>query len=169
MTADLQDVIKQSEKLDPVTRKVFAEYVQRLYNAAATLDTEQWQFLTAMISQLFDSAAMQPHWQQLASDPRQFDKFYQRAHKALEENKRTPGYTLGFLRGIGLDDELVNHVLAAPAKKQGRELRLALQAMVDEQAARGKPSPARYLTFEQFFHELGHTDKEIQAAAHADL
>lgn len=73
------------------------------------------------------------------------------------------------LRELGLDEELVAHVLAAPAEKRPQELRLALTALADEQVG-----PPRQQTFEEFFHDLGMTNEQIaeaqrRAAQHADL
>jgi predicted CopG family antitoxin len=72
------------------------------------------------------------------------------------------------LRGPGLDEELVAHVLAAPTEKRPQELRLALTALADEQLG-----PPRQQTFEEFFHDLGMTNEQIaeakRRAAHADL
>lgn len=68
------------------------------------------------------------------------------------------------LRGLGLDDELIAHVLAAPEEQQPHELRLALAALAEEQENRDPLKQPRYMTFEQFFRELGHTDEEIEEA-----
>ncbi len=73
------------------------------------------------------------------------------------------------LRALGLDEELVAHVLAAPAEKRPQELRLALTALSDEQGG-----PPRQQTFEEFFHDLGMTNEQIaearrRAADHADV
>lgn len=64
-----------------------------------------------------------------------------------------------FLRGLGLDDELIAHVQAAPKEQQPRELRLALTALADEHAG-----PPRSQTFEEFFRDLGMTDEQIADA-----
>lgn len=73
-------------------------------------------------------------------------------------------WTLGFLRGLGLDEELIAHVLAAPEEKRGRVLRLALTALADEQSERDRVQEPRHQSFEQFFRELGMTDEQIAEA-----
>jgi hypothetical protein len=124
------------------------------------------------------------------------DETYERLERLAAEQQETPGEVLAkllgpllfeqtsrsqldrlfalFLRGLGLDDELIAHVLAAPEEQQARELRLALTALANEQEHRDPLKQPRYMTFEQFFRELGHTDEEIEeakrrGAAHADL
>ncbi|HEY7355038.1 MAG TPA: hypothetical protein VH590_01185 [Ktedonobacterales bacterium] len=78
------------------------------------------------------------------------------------------------LRGLGLDEELVAHVLAAPAEKRPQELRLALTALADEQAERDPQQQPRHQSFEEFFHDLGMTNEQIAEARrrtehHADV
>ncbi len=73
------------------------------------------------------------------------------------------------LRGLGLDEELVAHILVTSPEKRPQELRLALTALADEQE--GSPSQQ---TFEQFFHDLGMTNEQIaeaqrRAEDHADV
>jgi hypothetical protein len=174
MTTTLEDVVKQAKKLDPDTQKVVAEEWQQLIDAVQMLDAVQWQHFTAAFRHFIESALVQPRWEQLLSDPRRLDALHRQAQEVIEENGRDSAYTLGFLRGVGLDDELVAHVLAAPEEQRGRELRLALQVMVNERSGRDPLKEPRYLTFEQFFRELGHTDEEIdeakrRAATDADL
>lgn len=90
-----------------------------------------------------------------------------------QESPVTPGSAdeqmAEVLRGLGLDEELVAHVLAAPTEKRPQELRLALQALADEQGG-----PPRQQTFEEFFHDLGMTNQQIadakrRAEDHADV
>lgn len=174
MTTTLEEVIKQAEKLEPDRRQMIAQQMQQILDAAAILDTPQWQRLITTIRLFLESAEMQPHWKYLLGDSQRFDAFCRQIQKAIEEHGRDSTYTQGFLRGVGLDDELIAQVLAAPAENLTRELRLALQAIGDERIGRSGQQPTRYLTFEQFFHELGHTDEQIeeakrQAAANADV
>lgn len=63
-----------------------------------------------------------------------------------------------------------------PAQQEAlaAEFRLMLEAFLEEQEGRDPLKQPRYLTFEQFFHELGMTDEQIadarqRGAGRADL
>lgn len=53
-----------------------------------------------------------------------------------------------------------------PAQQEAlaAEFRLMLEAFLEEQEGRDPLKQPRYLTFEQFFHELGMTDEQIADA-----
>ena len=53
-----------------------------------------------------------------------------------------------------------------PAQQEAlaAEFRLMLEAFLEEQEGRDPLKHPRYLTFEQFFHELGMTDEQIADA-----
>jgi hypothetical protein len=70
-----------------------------------------------------------------------------------------------FLHMIGVDDDQIAALFALPPEQGESELRLLLKAYLEEVIEPRDPLTApRYLTFDEFFRELGHTDAEIADA-----
>jgi hypothetical protein len=157
MTTELQEAVERATKLDDATQHALAAQLLQMIDAhSALIQAQQADLFTALVQNI--------------------RHLTERAMQQLPFILSLPGPDDGqaFLLSLGLDEELTAHVLAASAADRPRELRLALQVLADEQAQRDPRKEPRYLTFEQFFHELGETDEAIeeakrQAAAHADL
>lgn len=78
------------------------------------------------------------------------------------------------LRGMGLDDDEIARLQAAPPERRATEIEVILNDLLDEAVGRDPLTAPRHLTFDQFFRALGDTDEEIeearrQAAADANL
>jgi hypothetical protein len=157
MTTELQEAVKRATMLDDATQHALAAQLFQMIEAHNTLvQAQQAELFTALVQSI--------------------QRLTERAMQQLPFILSLPAPDSGraFLLSLGLDEELTAHVLTAPAADRPRELRLALQVIADEQAQRDPRKEPRYLTFEQFFRELGETDEAIeeakrQAAAHADL